>query len=535
MPNIASTATAPARWQEAERQLDAGRPEIAAAGYRSLLDHPQLAPAAHLRLSMIAGSQGRYRESVDAAMAAFASRVAEPDLLQAIGKGLMQLGETRAALACAMDPAVSGGSSVQVQTDMGRMLANHYLPAEALQLLEGARRNGVRGATLDYLIGMCRMQVGDAEGARREFETALQAAPGMASALRGITRLGRRPDQGDAHVERLRAAIDARDESDADLPLLLYSLFAELDRADDTDAAWPVLERGMRLRRRQVEHSEDAEEALFAWLGALQPAPATGYSDDGPRPLFIVGMPRSGTTLLERILGHHTMVADAGELHDFVRQMRWCADVPGRGKLDLPLAQAAERQAAERQAAGQQNFFEELGRRYLDHTRWRARGKPVYTDKMPLNFMAVPWIARALPQARILHMVRGPMDTCFSNLKEWFGGAYNYSYDQSEMGNHFRRYRTLMAHWRRLYPERILDVRYDELVEDPPRVMREVLEFCGLPWEEGLEAIEKRSDAVSTASAMQVREPIDGRFLQQWRRYEAHLGPLRERLGALAY
>ena len=530
MANDASPATAPTRWQAAESQLEAGRPEVAAEAYRSLLDHPQLAPAAHLRLSMIARSQGRYRESVDAALAAFAARIAEPELLQAIGKGLMQLGETHAALACAMDPSVLRGANVRAQADMGRMLANHYLPTEALQLLEGARGNGVRGATLDYLIGMCRMQVGDAEGARRELEAALRGAPGMASALRGITRLGGSTGDSDAHVERLRAAIDGCDEGDADLPLLLYSLFAELDRADDTGAAWPVLERAMRLRRRQVEHSDEAEEALFAWLGALQPAPATGHSDEGPRPLFIVGMPRSGTTLLERILGHHAMVADAGELHDFVRQMRWCADIPGRGKLDLPLARAAERQAAERK-----DFFEELGRRYLDHTRWRARGKPVYTDKMPLNFMALPWIARALPQARILHMVRGPMDTCFSNLKEWFGGAYNYSYDQLEMANHFRRYRALMAHWRRLYPDRILDVRYDELVEDPAKAMREVLAFCGLPWQEGLEAIEKRTDAVSTASAMQVREPIHDRFLQQWRRYEAHLGPLRQRLGALAY
>jgi hypothetical protein len=218
------------------------------------------------------------------------------------------------------------------------------------------------------------------------------------------------------------------------------------------------------------------------------------------------------------------MVADAGELHDFVRQMRWCADLPGGALLDLRLARAAE-----------SVDFAELGRRYLGHTRWRARGKAVYTDKMPPNFLCVPYIARALPQARILHMVRGPMDTCFSNLKEWFAGTYAYSYDQEEMADHFRRYRALMAHWRTLYPDRILDVRYDELVADPAAVTREVLEFCGLPWQEGLEAIEKRTDAVSTASAIQVREPIHGRFLQQWRRYEAHLGPLRQRLGALAY
>jgi tetratricopeptide (TPR) repeat protein len=524
MSNPVPPSSAQQAWREAERLLDAGRSDDAAERYRQLSGDPQLAPVAHLRLSMIASDQGRYRDSVDEALAAHAARVQDPELLQAVGKRLMQLGETQSALACAMEPAVLRGASVTVQADLGRMLANHYLPADALQLLERARSNGFRNPTLDYLIGLCRMQVGETDLAGREFEAALAGAPDFAPALRGVTRLRLPAEQGAAHVARLRAAIDRRPEDDAELPMLLYTLFAELDRGDDTQAAWPVLERAMRLRRKQVRYSDEAQEALFSWLGALQPAPAQGHDDEGPRPVFIVGMPRSGTTLLERILGNHAMVADAGELHDFVRQMRWCADLAGGTLLDLRLARAAEHLD-----------FAELGRRYLGHTRWRARGKPVYTDKMPPNFLVVPHIARALPQAKILHMVRGPMDTCFSNLKEWFAGTYPHSYDQVEMADHFRRYRALMAHWRTLYPDRILDVRYDELVADPAAVTREVLEFLGLPWQEGLEAIEKRTDAVSTASAIQVREPIHGRFLQQWRRYEPHLAPLRQRLGALAY
>ncbi|MFC7300341.1 tetratricopeptide repeat-containing sulfotransferase family protein [Cognatiluteimonas weifangensis] len=512
------------RWHEAQRLFAAGQSDAAAAIYRQLFHNRQLAPAAHLQLSLLAGTKRRYRDAVDEAMAAFETRIAEPDLLQGLARRLAYLGESQAMLTCASDPSILRGSNVPVLAELGRMLANAYFPDDALQLLEGARARGFRNPTLDYLIGLCRMYAGDDEVAERELESSLRGNPDSVPALRALTRLRRRPGDGDGCVERLQAVLGRIGKEHADAPMLLYALFAELDRRDEIEPAWQVLAEGMRLRRSQVRYDSAAEQALFDYLGALKPAPTRGHVDDGPRPVFIVGMPRSGTTLLERILGNHPEVADAGELRDLVRQLRWMCDLGGASHLDLPLAQRAE--AID---------FAELGRRYLAHTQWRARGRAVYTDKMPPNFLNVSYIARALPQARILHMVRGPMDTCFSNLKEWFAGAYPHSYDQTEMADHYRRYRTLMAHWRALYPGRILDVRYDELVTEPEKVVREVLAFCDLPWHEGMTAIEERTGTVATASAAQVREPIHQRFLEQWRRYENHLGPLRERLGALAY
>jgi tetratricopeptide (TPR) repeat protein len=507
-------------WRDAERLFETQQHDAAVAAYRRLLDDPQLAPVARLRLSLIASLQKRYRDAVDEAMAAFAARVPDPELLQAIAKRLVTMGETQAVLACAMDPAVLRGGNVPVLAELGKVLSNAYFPAQALQLLERARAAGFRSPTLDYLVGLCRMYVGDLDVAERELENSLRASPDMAPALRALTKLRRPPVDGDGRVERLRTAIARRGKDDPDAPMLLHALFTELDRRDQVEPAWQALEEGMRLRRAQVRYDGAAEQALFDHLGGLRPAPTPGHVDAGPRPVFIVGMPRSGTTLLERILGNHPEIADAGELHDLTRQLRWCCDLGGAPYLNLALAQRAEG-----------IDFAELGRRYLAHTQWRARGHAVYTDKMPVNFANVSYIARALPQARILHMVRGPMDTCFSNLKEWFAGIYPHSYDQLEMADHYRRYRTLMAHWRALYPDRILDVRYDELVTEPERVVREVLEFCGVAWHEGLSAIEHRTDAVATASAMQVREPIHDRFLQQWRRYEAHLAPMKQRLG----
>jgi len=518
-----TTASALETWQRAERQLDAGLQDAAAEAYRSLTADPDLAAPAWLRLSIIAANQGRHRESVDAALSACAARNPDPDLLYGIARRLIYLGEVHAALACALHPAMLRSHRPPLQAKLGKLLAGRYMPVAALQLLDLARDGGVRDPAVDYLAGLCRMHLGDDAGAEQALESALAAAPDHIPALRTLTKL-RPPREGEDRIGRLQGVLSRVGEGHEDAPLLLYALFAEYDRQGDVPQAWDALQRAMTLRRAQLRYDAGAEQQLFEFLTSTRPPAAQGEGDGGPRPVFILGQPRSGTSLLERLLGRHDGIAAGGELQDLNYQLRYCCDLAGPPWLDLPLAQRAE--SAD---------FAELGRRYLERTRWRARGRAVYVDKMPANFVNVSHIVRALPQARILHMVRGPMDTCFSNLKEWFGGVYAHSYDQLEMADHFRRYRTLMAHWRALYPDRILDVRYDELVTEPERVLREIVDFLGLPAQDGLADAADRGGTVATPSAMQAREPVHRRYLDQWRRYEAYLGPLKERLGALAY
>lgn len=513
------------RWQAAEQHLRQGRHGPAIAGYRELTQDPGLAPMAHLRLSLVLHSLGRYRESVDEALAAHAARVEDPDLLEMVAKRLFRLGELEPAVAIATSPAILGSGNAAALAGLGKMLSFHMFPDQALLLLGRARELGLSTPNLRYFTGLNLNYAGRVEEAQRELEGCLRDEPGMATALWTLARIGREPLDGIDRVDRLRAAIAARPDGHADLPMLFHALFTELDRRDDTEAAWRALEAGMRARRAMLPFDPEGEQALFDHLGSLGPVDAPGHEGDGPRPVFIVGMPRSGTTLLERVLGNHPDIADAGELTDFIRQMRYCADTDGDLLVDLALARRAE--------AGVD--WAELGRRYLSRTQWRAGGKPVYTDKLPPNFMNIPYIARALPGARILHMVRGPMDTCFSNIKTLFAGAYPPSHDQAEMAGHYRRYRALMVRYQAAFPGRILNVRYDELVQDPERVAGEVLEFIGLPPHAGISRIEHRTGTVATPSTAQVREPVHDRYLGQWRRYERHLGPLKEQLGALAY
>ena len=515
------TSPAQQTWHAAERLLQARQPAAARAGYESIAGDPDWTLPANLRLSAIALQDGRLRDAVAHALAAYVVREPDPVLLEALCRQLIAVGELEAAVDCARSPVVSQAHAPDVLAGVGKMMSDQSFPGLALPLLRRANHLGMDTPSLHYLTGLAEMYAGDLSGAGSEFDHCLQVDPDFAPAYRMRARL-RRQTVADNHVDALRAAIARMPGDAADAPPLYYALFKELDDLDYRDEAWQALETGMRLRRRQVDFDAAAEARLFDHLqrsSATAMACTADADDAGPAPIFIVGMPRSGTTLLERILGAHPQVADAGELRDFTMQLRWICDRAGGPQLDLDLAQRAE--AID---------MDELGHRYLSHTRWHAHGKPFYTDKLPANFVHAGYIARALPQARILHMVREPMDTCFSNLKELFASAYPHSYDQAEMAGHFLRYRQLMAHWHQRYPGRILDVHYDALVAEPERVAREVLDFCGLAWDPSVVAIEARTGAVATASSVQMREPIHQRFIGQWRRYEDRLQPLRQAL-----
>lgn len=512
MSTVIPQVSADPRWLEAERLFQAQQHDAAADLYRQLGNDPQLAPVAHLRLSMLASLRGRYREAVAAALAAFEARVAEPELIKGIARRLKQLGEVRAMYACAHDLSVLRGRNPGALFELGRMLVGAGFQGDGLQLLERARNAGLRGPKVAYLIGQCQQALGRPDVAAREFEAALRTTvagqgPVLAPVLLALASLPASVAvDADALAARLGDAIDRLDDDDPQLPMVLYALFAMLDRAGKPDAAWPALERGMRLRRRLLEHDPAAGQALFDHLGTLRPQAATGAGAAGPRPVFVVGPTGAGIELLANLLGAHPDITDAGALRDLVFQLRWCCDQAGGPVLDLALAQGAEG-----------IDFAELGRRYLAHTQWRATGKAVFLDRTPANFAAVSYIARALPQARILHVVRGPMDTCFSNLAQWSPVGEPWSHDQVEMADHYRNYRTLMAQARMQYPGLILDVRHDELVADPEAVLREVLGFCELPWHDDL------------------RAPAPTDAAHQWRRYESQLAPLKQRLGALAY
>ena len=243
---------------------------------------------------------------------------------------------------------------------------------------------------------------------------------------------------------------------------------------------------------------------------------AAAAPEGAATPIFIVGLPRSGTTLVERMLGRHPQVTACGELNEFAMAYRWAADDFSAEILD---ARGASRMAAVDAAA--------IGKSYLHATGWRRGDKAFFTDKHQSNFLFAGLILRALPWAKIIHVERDAMDACFSNLKEVYTPlAYTHSYGLADMAHHHRNYRNLMAHLDEVAPGRILRVRYEDLVADPQAQVARMLDYCGLPADASLTDIASNQDPVSTASSVQVREGVHSRSVGGWRRYAGPLAPM---------
>lgn len=509
-------------WDRAERHLREKNLDAARAAFESLVAHQPGHLMARLRLSTLATAQGRYRDSVALLLDVAKLQPTDPYLLSMLAGMLFRLGEIRPARACLAQPAIETVEDKALLEEVAQLASQLEEVDRAATLLDAADRLGAASAGSLYTRATLQLFRGEFERSEATLESCLALAPGHAQAHWALSRVRRQTGQRN-HVDRLQRLV-AEQTDPASLAYLAFSLFRELDELGRVDEAWQALMLGCSAKRRLISHRPEAEQTAFAQLHSIRggdPIREPEPNGSEPQPIFIVGMPRTGTTLLERILGRHPSVEKAGELDDFPLQLRWSADRFSKSYLD----EAVFRAAKDRDAA-------ELGQRYLEHVRWRAKGRARFIDKMPLNFLHVGFIARALPGARILHMVRNPMDTCFSNLKELFTDVYSYSYDLDDLASHYGSYRRLMEHWHEQFPGRMLDVSYEGLVTDPETASRRILSFCGLEWQAGCGDVDASAGIVTTASSVQVREPIHRRAIDGWRRYDRQLEPLRSRLQA---
>ena len=508
-------------WLEGQQHVLAGRLEAAQATFAALLDHDPAQVNARLLLASVMLARGLVRDAAEQVKFAAFALPGDPDLICKVAQSLSSLGETNAARACLQHPEVArtrSGPALAALAHIHQGLGQH---AQALTLMDRARDAGFDTPDFRYFRALQLQFNGRLADAEAALESCLQLGPTFGRASLTLARMRRQTPAGN-HLDFIRARLASVATGTEDHAAFEFALHKELDDLGELDDAWAALVRGNAVMHGRLAYDAPAETRLFdkliAGFDAL-PAARDGVRYPGPMPIFIVGLPRSGTTLLERILGSHSMVASAGELTDLPRQLRWVADQHGHALLD------------ERLLDGLGNFdFDTLGRRYLEQSQWRAGGRPYYIDKLPPNFMLLGHIRRALPQARIVHIRREPMDVCFSNYRALFGDAYAYSYDMASLAHHHAQYRRLMQHWLRVMPDAVLDLPYADLVRDTPAACARVLAFCGLPFESACLDHTSNRSSVATLSSAQVREPIHARGLGEWRRYERQLQPLRDLL-----
>ena len=320
------------------------------------------------------------------------------------------------------------------------------------------------------------------------------------------------------HIEAMQDLIPKQTEPRA-LAYLNYAIGKEAEDLEDWSLAIDAYEAGATARRETVAFDEQNDIEVFAVAAELFTAQWLEQQDEGSvdaAPIFIVGEPRSGTTLLERMLGAHAAVNSAGELRHLGFAVRRVAGINELRQFTPELLQ---------KAANAEPF--DIGTAYFDSTA-SLRGDVAHLiDKLPANYLYLPLILAALPKAKVVHLQRDPMDACFAIYKQLFADAYLYSYDQEELVRHYVRYTNLMTTWRERFPGRFLDVGYEDIVTDTEPTLRKVLEYAGLSWQEQCLDFATSRTPVTTASAAQVREQPHPRSIGRWKHYGDRLEPIR--------
>ncbi|MDA0649575.1 MAG: sulfotransferase [Proteobacteria bacterium] len=373
-----------------------------------------------------------------------------------------------------------------------------------------------------YMMNLANALVfnGDIEEAVELFRAVIDLDPRSAQSHWGLANAVKAAD--DQHILQMQQLIDTCSANPRARGFLYYAIGKEYEDLQQWQAAFDAFTAGAAARRETVEFDEVAEEAMFdlirtrfdaAWL-----AKRPGGNPD-PSPIFVLGQPRTGTTLIERVITSHSQVHSAGELQQFGLATRRVSQHIDHRRFSSGLFAAAA--DADPKA---------IGDRYLQ-TSARMRGKtPRFVDKLPVNYLHLPLILAALPNARIVHLVRGPMDACFASFKQLFADAYLHSYEQKEMARHHIRYRRLMDHYRAEFPDRFIDIRYEDAARDLEPHARSLIAALGLNWEDACLNFHESSAGVATASAVQVREPAHTRSIGRWKRYESQLAPMCEEL-----
>ncbi|MDH4104726.1 MAG: sulfotransferase [Gammaproteobacteria bacterium] len=491
------------------------------------------APGELLVRGVAAAEAGRVAEGLQLIRAACVADPQDAEAHAQLGRWLSRLHRTDEALQAARTAMQVGPRLAQTFDTVGVIFSRAGLHEQAVDCFARAVALEPGSASLHFNHAASLKFLGRFDAAEAAYETCLRLDPRFWRAHSALAAT-RTQTGSQNHVERLQALL-AEPPPDPDAELhLRHALAKELeDLGRDAEALSHLLAGNARkFAASGYDWARDRRlfDAVIALFPRPMPAPVAGNMgvvNEDDAPIFVVGMPRTGTTLVDRILASHPQVASAGESQNFGVLLKRASGTRTPQVLDEEtLARSAQLDLAALTA---------LGADYVRRTRPAQPAKPRFVDKMPLNFFYLGHIARALPNASLVVVRRHPLDTGLANFRQLFAAGfsyYDYARDLRAIGRYYAQFDRLVRHWQAVLPGRVHEVHYESLVSDQRGTTARLLDHCRLPWDDACLAFERNAGAVATASAVQVRRPIYASSVGRWRRCEQQLQPLIEELAA---
>ena len=536
----------------------------AAASYRQALKIKPDYVEAHNNLGNVLKDLGQFDEAVDCYRHALQLK---PDSAEAhfnLANILNYAGQFENALACYRQAVVLRPNYAEAYNNMAMVQRELERFDDAIASIRKALEIKPRYAEAYNNLGVVLSDTEQQDAAVESYRQALQIDPGCIEAMIGLGRLclengdfaeaekhcqevlgiradsmdarfllarARKTTAGDDNFAALQAMEKAAQLGGSPMPhdeavSLHFALGNCFDDVGDHDQAFGHYLQGCKLKRATLQYEAAQMTRYFDSIMRVFDrdtlARLRGSGDPSSVPIFVLGMPRSGTTLTEQIIASHPAVHGAGELPDLMTIAK--RDIAGTG-VHFPDNIPALDQPTLNAWSGE----------YVAGLRRRAPDAAHITDKMPANFLGIGLIYLMLPNAKIIHVSRNPVDTCLSCFTKRFSRGHAYSYDLAELGHYYADYARLMAHWRQVLPEgAFLDVRYEDLVTDNEAQARRLIAYCGLEWNDACLKSHETKRSIRTASVAQVRQPIYTTSVERWRKYERYLKPLLDELGDLA-
>jgi tetratricopeptide (TPR) repeat protein len=497
----------------------AGRLEQAEQLYKEVLrDNPNNVDALRMLGIIAYGSS-----NIDEAERLFRRAVKlAPDYVNAIidlGNTLKEQNRYEEAIECFRQAIKLEPTSVKAHYLLASTLSPAALTYQAIESYERVLQLRPKHAGAKLGLGHMLKTVGRQEDAVRAYRDCIELKPDKGETYWSLANL-KTYKLTDDDIREMESWVEKGGLNDESHVNFLFALAKAHEDRGEFECAWEYYSKG-NATRRMLEHydpvgTEVQNDAIIEVFSSKFVERSTGLGNPDNSPIFIVGLPRSGSTLIEQVLASHSMVEGTSEL-PYVQQVARTLDRNRADGINYPQALLEL----------EEKHFKALGKDYLDRARMhRTEGKPHFIDKMPNNFPSVGFIHLMLPNAKIIDARRYPLDSCLSCYRQLFGKGQPFTYDLTDIGEYFLQYQRLMDHWHDILPGRVLTVQYEDVVTDFEAQIRRLLDYCELPWEDACLRYHDTDRPVRTASSEQVRQPIYLKSVHFWRNHEKHLGEL---------